>query len=180
MISKLKNPRISLLPAIFLCMCAAVSAQDARPADAAPGDRQSAQRESKPNLLLELGLTREQVRAVRRLNLERKPAEQEARRRFRDANRDLNMAIYADTVDDSAVQTRLKEFQAAQADLARIKFTSELAVRKLLTPEQLNKFRTLRQQFAEAREEMDRSGSGPGSRPALRRLRRRNPPPTSN
>jgi len=76
------------------------------------------------------------------------------------------MSIYGDTVDDSVVKERLREFQAAQAELARIKFTNELAVRKVLTPEQLVKFRELRRRFADAREE------GRAEGPPFRRLRR--------
>lgn len=123
----------------------------------------------RPNLLQELGLSPDQIRAVRQINQERKPVEQAARQRFQDAQRALNSAIYADEVSEADVQARLRDFQAAQADLAKIKFTNELAVRKLLTPEQLIKFRELRQRFADLRENFQKTP--PANRP-LRRLRR--------
>ena len=58
----------------------------------------------------------------------------------------------ADTVSDEEVQARLKEVQAAQAELVRLRFENELAVRKVLTPEQLVRFRELRQRFEQMRE----------------------------
>ncbi len=131
--------------------------------------------ERRPSLLQELGLSREQIQAVRRMNQARKPVEETARKRFQDANRALNMAIYADTVDDADFKSKLSEFQAAQAELARIKFHSELAVRKILTPVQLVRFRELRRRFAEAREDM-RDSEPPAGRP-IQRLRRGNQPP---
>ena len=133
--------------------------------------------EQRPNLFMELGLTQDQVRSLRRINAERKPAEMAARKRFQDANRALNMAIYGDAVDDADFQTRLTECQSAQAELARIKFTNELAIRRLLTPAQLQKFRELRRRFAEGRgrradERIDR-----GRVPQMRRDMPMRPPP---
>lgn len=106
----------------------------------------------RPNLGRILGLSQEQVAAMRKLNAENKAVEMEARKKFQEAGRELNRAIYADTVDEEAVKARLADYQAAQAELARIKFTSELAVRKILTPEQLVKFRDIRREFNEKRE----------------------------
>lgn len=180
MIRTLKHPKLSIFLALVFCLPVVALAQDQRPPVPPPNVQAGPPNEPKPNLLLELGLSREQIQAMRKLNAERKPIEQEARRRFQDANRELNMAIYADTASDEVVQSRLKEFQAAQADLARIKFTNELAVRRLLTPDQLNKFRTLRQRFADARENMEKRGAAPLGRPGLRRLKRRNQSPPIN
>ncbi len=130
----------------------------------------------RPNLMRELGLSPEQIRSIRLLNQERKPAERIARKRFQDANRALNQAIYADSVDDVEYRARLVEFQTAQAELARIKFSNELAVRKLLTPDQLLKFRELRRRFAEDREDKPETDGPQGpTRPALERLRRNQP-----
>ncbi len=143
---------------------------------ASPGSREN----RSPTSCCELGLSREQVQSMRRLNAERKPIENQARRRFQDANRDLNMAIYADTVNDETVQLKLKEFQAAQSELARIKFSNELAVRKLLTPEQLMRFRELRRRFAEVRENIEQRRGQPPGQPGRRPVRRGNQPPPIN
>lgn len=142
---------------------------------AGPGEKRDGPRQ---NLFRELGLTRDQLQTIGQLNRDRKPVELAARLRFQEANRALNKAIYADAIDDSEFKSKLSEFQAAQAELARIKFANEMAIRKVLTPVQLSKFRELRKQFAEARKEMrddqDPANDGPGFRPIKRKLRRPN------
>ena len=183
MTSTLKHPRLSIFLAMVFCMPLVALAQDQRPPmppPDSPTGQPGQQAKTKPDLLRELGLSREQMQAIRKLNIERKPLEQEARRRFQDANRDLNMAIYADNASDETVQARLKEFQTAQAELARIKFTNELAVRRLLTPDQLDTFRTLRQRFAETRENIEKRRGDSLQQPGFRRLRRGNQPPPIN
>lgn len=102
---------------------------------------------TRAELLRELGLTQEQVQQIRKLNAERKPLMQEAQRRLREANRNLDLAIYADKVDEQVIQTRLKEVQESQAEVQKIRANTELEVRKILTPEQLVKFRDLRETF---------------------------------
>jgi Spy/CpxP family protein refolding chaperone len=122
----------------------------------------------RPNLLAELGLSPEQVQEIRRMNQERRPAMMEAQRRMRDANRNLDIAIYGEAISDADFQTRLKELQTVRAELDRLRFEGELAVRKILTPEQLVRFREIRRRFAEARQDnsQDRRRqhrrSGPG------------------
>jgi Spy/CpxP family protein refolding chaperone len=173
---KLLTPRLFVLIGTLLCVSAGVFAQNPRAENVRQADRlQPAQppAEQRPNLLQELGLSPEQIQAVRRINQQRKPVEQAARQRFQDAQRALNMAIYGDRVDDADVQLKLSEFQTAQAELARVKFTNELAVRKVLTPDQLTKFRELRRRFAEERREFQKR---PAGRRPLRRLRRGLPP----
>jgi len=118
--------------------------QDAqRPADTKPKD-------ARTEALQQLGLTREQFQQIRRLNAERKPVMDEAQKRLREANRALDEAIYADNVSDADVLARLKEVHAAQAEVVRIRSMNELAVRRILTPNQLMHFRELRQRFEEA------------------------------
>lgn len=127
-----------------------INAQEETPTETPNSDsRHSRQR---PNLLQELGLTGEQIRQIRQLNADRKPLQQQAQRRVREATRSLDQAIYADTVNEDEIEARLKELHAAQAELARLRATSEFEVRKILTPDQLVKFRDLRRRFAEKRE----------------------------
>ncbi|MDQ3179237.1 MAG: periplasmic heavy metal sensor [Acidobacteriota bacterium] len=101
------------------------------------------------NLLQELALVQEQKQQLRRLNADRKPLMREAQIRLREANRNLDRAIYADNVDETEIQARIKELQLAQAEVIKIRSLTELEVRKILTPEQLVKFREIRRQFAE-------------------------------
>lgn len=176
---KMISPKILFLIAVTALFAVAAVAQEGpppnRPQDAAfgpPGKGGPPPDDMRPNILEELGLSREQFQAVRRLNADRKPLEQAARERFQNANRSLNAAIYADNVDDADFRTRLSEFQSAQAELARLKFNNELAIRKLLTPAQLVRFRELRRRFAEARQNDARDV--PPVSPPFRQLRRGN------
>jgi Spy/CpxP family protein refolding chaperone len=137
-----------------------------------PDDRRG---DGRPNLLAELNLTPEQVQQIRQFNIERRPQMQAAQRRHREANLALDAAIYADTVNEAEVQARLRELQAAQAELARLRFESELAIRKVLTPEQLTKFREIRRQFEEHRLRMRQNGP-PLNRRRLRRVDQQRPP----
>ena len=102
--------------------------------------------------LRQLGLSNVQVQRIRRLNQERKPLMDDAQRRLRTANRSLDDIIYADVANDADIQARLKEFQLAQAEVAKIRVMNELAVRRILTPEQLVRFRRLRSRFEQNRD----------------------------
>lgn len=143
--------------AVFVFVFAALAnAQETKPVETQPQDGQNPVQDVRNNALRQLGLSREQVQQIRRMNMERKPLMDAAQLRFREANRSLDEAIYADQVNDGDVQTRLKELQLAQADVARIRFMNELSVRKILTPDQLTRFRELRQRFEQVRENVER------------------------
>jgi len=150
MTRKLTFPKLLNILLLLMCASFCIMGQN-EPAVDPPNQQFGGPNRVRPNLLRELGLSPEQIQQLRRMRSARRPVEQEARRRFREANRSLNEAIYADSTSDEEVRTRLKEFQLAQAELARTKFTGELADRKVLTPEQLAKFRELRGRFAAAR-----------------------------
>lgn len=137
-----------LLTASIFVASVSVDAQDGPPPPQDQTDRPGGRR---PNLLAELGLSREQIRQIREINQGRRPAMQEAQLGMRQATRNLDVAIYADVVSESDFQLRLTEFHAAQAKLARLRFESELAVRKVLTTEQLVRFRDLRHRLVEGR-----------------------------
>jgi Spy/CpxP family protein refolding chaperone len=163
-----------LILSIFIVAATAfaVAAQDAKPEASPEQPRQ-------PNLLQQLGLTPEQVAQVKQINQQRKPLMEEAQRRMRDANKALDAAIYADNVDETDVRAKLEEVQRAQSELARLRFTNELAIRKVLTPDQLVRFRDMRQRFELAREDMQQwrkekmvNGIGPARDPARQNMRR--------
>jgi Spy/CpxP family protein refolding chaperone len=122
-------------------------------AEAGPNQQRSA-------LFRQLGLTPDQITKIRRLNVERRPRMDAAQSRLREANAALDAAIYADALDQPDVELKIKDAQSAQAEVQRLRFLNELEVRKILTPEQLLRFRELRKQFAESRAR----GNGPQRR----------------
>lgn len=146
----------SILALSSLC----VAAQETPPDDGRDREHPVSERPQDPrfNLLKHLGLSREQIQRVRRMNAARRPLIRAAQMRFREANRLLDTAIYADEVNEEDVRARLRDVQLAQADLIRLRSMDELAVRRLLTAEQLVRFRELRSRFDRVREQ---AGEGP-------------------
>ncbi len=157
-----------LLILLVLTFSLAVRAQEDQ-INNQPDNEMKRRVDKRPNVLRELGLSREQMQAIRRLNGERKLQMQEAQRKLADARKNLDMAIYADAVNDSEVQARLKEFQNAQAEAAAIRLNTEYGIRKILTPEQVVRFRQLRQRFAAMREDFqNRPKNQPSNNPVNR------------
>ncbi len=151
-----------VLAALAFCTSAfgqAVTAETPPPAAPKPADMRTA-------VLGQLGLTRDQMLQIRRMNQERKPMMDAAQTRLKEANRLLNEAIYSDQATEADVQSRLKEAQQAQGEVAKIRFMHEFAVRRVLTPEQLVRFRDLRQKFEQDRALAEKNRSGNGARPA--------------
>lgn len=155
MLNKMLSPKFFLLFLAVVMLGTAVGAQEGPPEKQPPQANQPPN-DDRPNLLAQLGLSQEQVQQFRRANAEHRPLMNEAQRKLREANRDLDMAIYADAISDDVVRVKLKAFQDAQAEVTRLRFMNELTIRKILTPEQLVRFRDIRRQFAEARERFQR------------------------
>ena len=109
--------------------------------------------QQRPNLMRALGLTPEQVQQFRRFNQAWQPKRQEAALQLRLANRELDAAIYADNLDEDLVSLKLAAFHEAQKEVAKLRFEEELAIRKILDAEQLQRFRELRRRFAENRQQ---------------------------
>ena len=150
--------------AVMITGSLTVFGQDGPPPDdpQRPPDRPEAHR---PNLLAALGLSPEQVQQIRRMNQGRRIEIVRAQHRVGEATKALDAAIYADTFSEADYQARLREFHVAQAEVARLRFESELSIRKVLTAEQLVKFRDLREQFAQRRrDKMQDRRDGRGGR----------------
>lgn len=160
-----------LILATMLAVSLSAAGQEPQP-DIQPGEQR--QEGARPNLFAELGLTREQMQQIRRINQLRRPRMMEAQNRLRVANRELDATIYRDAFNEEEFQSKLKALQAAQAEVARLRFESELSIRRILTPEQLIRFRELRQKFAEERQEnrqFRRNRRGRGGLPPFRQMR---------
>ena len=157
--------KLDFIALILTAFLLTVSFSTARAQDEVPPTdepKQSFDKQSRPNLLAELDLSTEQIRQIRRINREKQPLVREARQRMLEANRVLDQSIYDDSIDESVVETRLKEAQTAQAEFTKIRSMTEFAVRKILTPEQLVKFREIRRTF---KERIENRNNQPNNRP---------------
>ncbi|HEX7957438.1 MAG TPA: Spy/CpxP family protein refolding chaperone [Pyrinomonadaceae bacterium] len=125
-------------------LCAEARAQSAPPA--AQGSTPQPPQARAGNLMRLLNLTPEQRRRLREIRAQAEPETRELARRVRLSRRALDEAVYADAADEALVEQRARELAAAQAALVRLRASTELKVRGVLTPEQLRAFRTLRQQ----------------------------------
>lgn len=134
----------------------------------------------RPQLLRELGLRQEQIRQIRVINGENKEKLREANFRLREARRNLDAAIYSDNADDAFVETKLREFQNAQSEIAKIRTLTELAIRKVLTPDQLVRFRELRQRFEQFRQNRRDIRQERNQNPQNRRFGNGQKPPRQN
>lgn len=143
--------------AALICVTAA-AAQEAKTPENPPADQRPQMDQPKDiraNMLRRLGLSEEQIKQIRILNAEKQPLMGEAQRRLREATRALDEAIYADQFNDADIDLRLKALQLAQAAVAKLRYMNELAVRRILTQEQLIRFREMRQRFEKVRQEFE-------------------------
>ena len=134
--------------AVLIVMAGSTAAQSGPPVN--QGEQIRPRGNQHRQLFRQLGLTPAQLRQIGQLNQRRRPIMEGAQLRFREANRRLDEAIYSDQLDEVEVQERIKVVQMSQGDLIRIRSMNELSIRKILTPEQLIKFRRMRQRFDES------------------------------
>jgi len=168
----------ALLPAALALFATTGFAQDVKSPETPDAQHRGMQgpRDMRANFLHRLGLSPEQMEQIRQIDQERRPLMQTAQKRLREANRALDASIYADQVNENDFEARVKDVQTAQAEVARVRFTSELAVRRVLTPEQLALFREIRQKFEQGRQERRSLDDG---RPGHRRDHGGGPPQDS-
>lgn len=135
----------------IVAMMLAVSAfgQEPQEQEAPPPDRPA----DRMNILRDLGLSQDQIRQIRLINQDVRAKRQAARLRVGEAMRNLDQAIYADSVNEDLVGQRLKELQSAQGEMTKVNFENEFAIRKILTPEQLVRFLEIRRNFQRQRQD---------------------------
>ncbi len=122
-----------------------ILAQEKSPLDQKKDQPNPVQSIFRLNALKELELTPDQIEKIRNINRINRPLMRAAQQRLQRANRALDEAIYSDSFDENLVEQRVKEVQAAQAEFLRLRIKTEVELRKILTLEQLQKFRQLRQ-----------------------------------
>lgn len=160
--------RSLLLIAALILGNAAVFAQEETP-QTTPDANKPVRR---VRMLQELGLTREQIQQIQRINVQRGPLMQSAQTKLRLANRALDLAIYSETVSEDEIREKMKAVQLAQAEQIKVRTFTEYQIRRVLTPEQLEKFRQLRERMMNRQD----SKRDMRTRPA-ERLRDRNATP---
>jgi Spy/CpxP family protein refolding chaperone len=142
--------KIYFLSLIFtlLLTVLAFSPVRAQEDDPAGDENQIPRRAARPfKIMQELELTREQIQQIRQINQTRRPIMQDAAHRWQTARRNLDAAIYSDDSTEERVKELTKEAAFAQSELLKERTLTEYLIRKVLTPEQLVKFRQLRQQL---------------------------------
>jgi Spy/CpxP family protein refolding chaperone len=103
----------------------------------------------------ELGLSDQQLGQLQKLRLESRKSGIRRRADTQLARLNLREQLQAQSVDEKAVQARVKELSDLQAANLRARVDARLAMRKILTPEQQAKLRQLRAERPRMRERLD-------------------------
>lgn len=118
-----------------------------------------------------LNLSPDQLREIRAIREQNREEWRAVRFRLAEAHRALDAAIYSDQINEALIEERAREVGAAQAAVARMRAVTEVRIRRVMTPEQLNTLRIMREQ---ARAEgLVRQADRRGDRQRRRRERRR-------
>jgi Spy/CpxP family protein refolding chaperone len=173
MMKRLNFSALFVLAILLTCSFVTVKAQEDAP------NAQTDTQQNRPRLLAALGLTPDQIQQIRRINQENRPQLRAANQRLREANRSLDTAVYSDVADEADIQNKIKEVHAAHNEMINLRAKTEFAVRKVLTPAQLSKFREIRQQSLADKENVPRLRNNQRmnvpNRPLSNRLRRNRP-----
>jgi Spy/CpxP family protein refolding chaperone len=99
-----------------------------------------------PRLQAELGLSDDQVQAIRQVHESQRDARKQLRHSLREAHRTLRQSVI-DGVDDATVQQQTAALQQLLGQAVQMRTESLRAVSQVLTPEQRQKFRELRSRW---------------------------------
>ncbi|MBD0370942.1 MAG: Spy/CpxP family protein refolding chaperone [Pyrinomonadaceae bacterium] len=119
------------------------------------------------DLVRQLNLSPEQIEKIRDVREGNRELRRQIGQRIRAARIALDRAIYVENADEVVVEQRARELAEAQAAQMRLQALAELAVRRILTPEQLETFRALRLRAESERRNRRMQGDG-GEGPPLR------------
>jgi Spy/CpxP family protein refolding chaperone len=136
-----------------------------------PGAPQNQTEARPPNpdgdLVRQLNLTPDQIEKIKAIREGNKETRRQIGQRIRAARIALDQAIYVENADETVVEQRARELAEAQAAQVRLQAITELGIRRILTLEQLQTFRALRQR-AEAERRNNRRLQENGNAPAAR------------
>jgi Spy/CpxP family protein refolding chaperone len=166
MMRKIDLLTVALAVWLSLFACSGVSAQEEMPTPTEGQNQNLPPKKSPGRILRELELSREQIRQIRSINQSRRPLMQAAQKSWREAQRNLDLAIYADETDQEAIELRLKEAQTAYSEFIKARSVTEFLIRQVLTPGQLQKFRQFRDQVKQRNKpsQQDRNINNPENR----------------
>lgn len=185
-IKKLRQRKFAFVAPVLLALFLPCGVAVARARDEdAPAATQEVQGEldarrrgaNAAGMLRVLNLTPEQRAQISEIRRETEPQGRLLGARLRAARRALDEAIYAASPDEGIIEERLRELGEAQAAVVRLRSLTELRIRRVLTPEQLDAFRRLQSQTRRGRTNRlpQQQGDAPDDAPARfgNRMRRR-------
>jgi Spy/CpxP family protein refolding chaperone len=120
-----------------------------------------------------LNLSPDQLREIRAIREQNREEWRTVRQRLAEAHRALDEAVYADQINEALIEERAREVGAAQAAVARMRAVTELRIRRVMTPEQLNTLRMMREQARAEGRMRQENRSGARQRQRRERLGRR-------
>jgi protein CpxP len=112
------------------------------------------------DLIRQLNLTPDQIEKIKSIRERNREARRLIGVRIRAARVALDRAIYVENADETVVEQRARELAEAQSAQVRLQAMTELGVRRILTPEQLETFRALRLQAETDRRNRRLQGDG--------------------
>jgi Spy/CpxP family protein refolding chaperone len=130
---------------ISAIICYSFSIVLAQPDPPPPGSQFAENRP--PNLLQQLNLTKDQIQQLRVVNREWQPRLQKSQREFKAAQIDLDEAIYLDETSDEIINAKIEVVNATHSEMIRTRTMLQTLIRKILTKEQMERFRQLREDF---------------------------------
>lgn len=158
---------IALTLLLFLLAASASQVLAQTPDESLPAD--AAQGNQDANWVTVLGLSPEQVARIRAIRQQNRVEWQTARQRLAQTQRALDEAIYSDDASEAIIEQRTREVAEAQAVEVRLRARTELGIRRVLTPQQLGTFRTIRQQRIREAQMKRRMENGNQQRPLRNR-----------
>lgn len=150
-INERKNRTAPLWLVLLLLCCFAVPAVAQQGGPETPGEAPQNAGNQGGDLIRALNLTPGQIAKIRAIRQQNREEQRLAGERLRSAQRALDEAIYSDGGSETVVEERARELAAAQTAVIRQRALTELGIRRVLSPEQLNTLRELRRQQAQQR-----------------------------
>ena len=135
-----------------------------------------------PDLLGRLLLSPDQIQRIRLIQRDTKDERAAINLRLREANRALEESLDAENVDESVIDERMRDVNAAQNAQLRLRIQTELRIRRVLNPEQRAMLKDIRVRAGDLiRAQQDRrvrpeaGGLRPNNSNGILPLRRNNP-----